>query len=72
MEQNKLVIMNEKFNKEGSEEEIEGLTVMVDGVIKQAFDIIKSNKDYDTYTEVLGDVIFAGIKTIVNDDRKIT
>ncbi|MDA7026503.1 hypothetical protein PJ311_07720 [Bacillus sp. CLL-7-23] len=70
MEQNKLVIMNEKFKKEGSEEEIEGLTIMVDGIMKQAFDIIKINKNYDTYTEVMRDVIFAGIKTIVDNDRK--
>ncbi|NPC91541.1 hypothetical protein HOO54_04590 [Bacillus sp. WMMC1349] len=70
MEQNKLVIMNEKFKKEGSEEEIEGLTIMVDGIMKQVFDIIKFNKNYDTYTEVLRDVIFAGVKTIVHDDRK--
>ncbi len=32
-----LVIINESFKKEGSEEDIEGLTIMIDGVIKTGF-----------------------------------
>ncbi|MGC6768048.1 hypothetical protein ACYSNR_00490 [Enterococcus sp. LJL128] len=65
MSDNNLTIMNELFNKEGSEEQVEGLTIMVDGVIKQVFDKIKADKNYDTYNEVLRDVIFEGINSIV-------
>ncbi len=65
MSNGKLTILNEKFQKEGSDEEVEGLTVMVDGVIKQIFDQIKSNGQYADYNEVLKDVIFEGVARLV-------
>lgn len=65
MENNNLVIIKDTFNKEGQDTEITGLTIMVDGVIKQVFDKIKKDKTYDTYEEVLRDIIFEGINTIV-------
>lgn len=62
-----LVILNEKFKKENSEQEVDGLTIIVDGVIKQVFDKIKDLKGYDGYNEVLRDVIVEGINKIIND-----
>lgn len=62
-----LVILNEKFKKENSEQEVDGLTIIVDGVIKQVFDTIRDLKEYDEYNEVLRDVIVEGIKKIIND-----
>ncbi|MGQ3377799.1 hypothetical protein HPB58_15285 [Priestia filamentosa] len=64
-EQNKLVILNETLKKEGSEEDIEGLTIVVDGVIQQMFEIIKSERGYTNYNEVLRDIIFEGVNTII-------
>ncbi|SFK09801.1 MULTISPECIES: hypothetical protein [unclassified Bacillus (in: firmicutes)] len=66
-EEGKLVILNETFKKEGSQEDIEGLTIMVDGVIKQVFDKIKSDREYTSYNEVLRDVIFEGISGIIKN-----
>lgn len=63
----KLVILNETFKKEGSSEDIEGLTIMVDGVIKQVFDKIKSDREYTSYNEVLRDVIFEGVSGIIKN-----
>lgn len=63
----KLVILNETFKKEGSQEDIEGLTIMVDGVIKQVFDKIKSDREYTSYNEVLRDVIFEGVSGIIKN-----
>ncbi|WP_242225333.1 hypothetical protein [Bacillus cereus group sp. BfR-BA-01380] len=63
----KLVILNETFKKEGSPEDIEGLTIMVDGVIKQVFDKIKSDREYTSYNEVLRDVIFEGVSGIIKN-----
>ncbi|MBO1628476.1 hypothetical protein [Bacillus arachidis] len=63
-----LVILNENFKKDGSEENIEGLTIMVDGVIKQIFDKIKSERNYEQYNEVLRDIMFEGINSIVRKD----
>lgn len=62
-----LVIMNEKFKKENSEQEVDGLTIIVDGVIKQVFDRFKELKGYDEYNEVLRDIIVEGINKIIND-----
>lgn len=62
-----LVIMNEKFKKENSEQEVDGLTIIVDGAIKQIFDRFKELKGYDEYNEVLRDVIVEGINKIIND-----
>ncbi|KAB2495197.1 hypothetical protein [Priestia endophytica] len=63
--QNKLVILNETLKKEGSEEEVEGLTIVVDGVIQQMFEIIKSERGYTNYNEVLRDIIFEGVNNII-------
>ncbi|MDC2866708.1 hypothetical protein [Bacillus sp. BP-3] len=60
----KLVILNETFKKEGSPEDIEGLTIMV---IKQVFDKIKSDREYTSYNEVLRDVIFEGVSGIIKN-----
>lgn len=64
-----LVIMNEKFKKEDSEQEVDGLTVIVEGVIKQVFDKIKDLKGYNEYNDVLRDVIVEGINKIINDNK---
>ncbi|PJZ02161.1 hypothetical protein CPT06_01095, partial [Bacillus vallismortis] len=56
-----LVILNENFKKEDSEEEIEGLTIMIDGVIKQVFNKIKNERNYNSNNEVMRDIIFEGI-----------
>jgi hypothetical protein len=57
--------MKDSFKKEGQDKEITGLTVMIDGVIQQVFDKIKNDREYDSYDEVLRDIIFEGINTIV-------
>ena len=70
MEKDKLTILNEKFQKESSDEEITGLTVMLDGTIKQAFDIIAHIRGYDTYQEVMRDIVFEGVEAILRKDRE--
>ena len=45
MESNKLTIMSEMYRQDGTDVEVEGLTVIVNGVIKQAFDKIKEIKN---------------------------
>lgn len=60
-----LVIINESFKKEGSEEDIEGLTIMIDGVIKQVFNKIRNERNYNSNNEVMRDIIFEGINSIV-------
>ncbi|XAO95394.1 hypothetical protein ABBS62_18135 [Bacillus subtilis subsp. subtilis] len=62
-----LVIINESFKKEGSEEDIEGLTIMIDGVIKQVFNKIRNERNYNSNNEVMRDIIFEGINSIVKN-----
>ena len=49
MSDNKLVILNETFGKEGSDEKVEGLTLIIDGQIKVAFEAIKAGRNYESY-----------------------
>ena len=66
MSDNKLIILNETFGKEGSDEKVEGLTLIVDGQIKTAFDAIKTRKNYSNYNEVLRKYFE---RKIVNNDE---
>lgn len=65
---NQLVILNDSFKKEGTDQEVEGLTVIIDGTIKTAFDTIKVRKGYDSYNEVMRDVIFSGLEKVLKSD----
>ena len=69
MESNKLTIMSEMYRQDGTDIEVEGLTVIVDGVIKQAFDKIKEIRSYKSYNEVLRDILFEGINTIITQHK---
>lgn len=72
MEENRrLIILNDTFGKEGSDEEIAGLTILVDGTIKIAFDKIQAMRQYDSYNEVLRDVIFEGLEKIFTEKPMI-
>lgn len=67
-DEGQLTILTDMYAEEGSDKEIEGLTVLVDGIMKQVFDQIKEKDDYDNYSEVLRDVIFAGVNRLVKED----
>ena len=72
MEENRrLIILNDTFGKERSDEEIAGLTILVDGTIKIAFDKIQAMRQYDSYNEVLRDVIFEGLEKIFTEKPMI-
>ncbi|PNP88471.1 hypothetical protein BMT55_14710 [Listeria newyorkensis] len=64
-----LTILNENYKKQGTEEEIEGLTVLLDGTIKQVFDKIRVEKNYKDNNEVLRDIIFAGVNSIIETKK---
>ncbi|MBC6309998.1 hypothetical protein HCJ66_10635 [Listeria sp. FSL L7-1582] len=65
MSNDMLTILNESYKKQGTEEEIEGLTVLLDGTIKQVFDKIRIEKNYKDNNEVLRDIIFTGVNSII-------
>lgn len=72
MEQdNKLNLLNEKFINGETDQEVEGITIMIDGKFKQALDIIMTNiTEYSNYSEVMRDIIFSGTSQIIESMKK--
>lgn len=59
-------ICNDKTN-----ERVQGLTIIVDGKLKQIMDIIiKENDNYSNYTEVVRDALFDSINNMINKIKK--
>lgn len=59
-------IMKDMFGKQGSEEQVEGLTLIIDGKLKDVFDtIIAKSDEYKNYTDVLSSVIVHGVSGII-------
>lgn len=61
--------MKDSFKKEGEDKEIIGLTVMIEGVIQKVFEKIKDDREYNSYDEVLRDIIFEGINAIAQKGK---
>ncbi len=58
-------IMKDTFGKEGSDEKCEGLTLIIDGKLKEVFDTIVSNSDnFEDYTSVLSEAVIHGLNYI--------
>ncbi|WP_098748608.1 hypothetical protein [Paenibacillus sp. EZ-K15] len=66
MENNKIVILNDKFKNEESGELTDGVTIIIDGQVKQILDIIISKEEFENYTEAVKEIFFKGIHSFVN------
>ncbi|AWI03434.1 hypothetical protein [Clostridium drakei] len=70
-DENVVTILNEKFENDKTGEKVQGLTIIVEGKLKQVMDIIvEKNEDYSNYTEVVRDALFEGINNIINKIKK--
>lgn len=65
-ENNKIVMFSEEYENEQTGEKVDGITVLIDGKLKQTLDVImqKENK-YNSYTEVLRDLIYTGVENFI-------
>jgi hypothetical protein len=64
--ENTFTIMKDMFGKKGSDEQVEGLTLIIDGKLKDVFDtILAKSDDYKNYTDVLSSVIVHGVNGII-------
>jgi hypothetical protein len=71
MSDNKISILSEKFENEKTGEQVEGITIMIDGKLKNMLDIIIEKEDgYNNYTEAIKDIVFAGINQFVEKYKK--
>ncbi len=59
---NKMRIMSEEFENTNTGEKLTGVTVMIDGKLKQVFDVmIKKSGGEKSYLEMLQEVLVMGI-----------
>ncbi|MET3558736.1 hypothetical protein ABID29_001864 [Streptococcus rupicaprae] len=68
MSTDNLTILTDSFEKGDSGEYVTGLTIILDGPIKFAFDAAKEKNNYKTDAEVLYDVISIGLEKILRGE----
>lgn len=60
-------IITEEFENKKTGERVEGITIMVDGAIKELFDIIKrEKKEYSNNVSIVQDALMKGLEEIKN------
>lgn len=58
-------IITEEFENEKTGERVEGITIMVDGAIKELFEIIKREKvEYKNNVSIIQDALMKGLEEI--------
>ena len=71
MSENRVSILSEKFENEKTGEEVEGITIMIDGKLKSMLDIIiEKEGEYNNYSELIKDFLFAGINQYVEKYKR--
>lgn len=62
-----ITIISEEFENEKTGEKVEGVTIMVDGILKEFMDIIKAqNPQYENNVSVIQDALMQGFEVIKN------
>lgn len=60
-------VLTEEFENEKTGERVEGITIMVDGALKEFFDIIKREKrEYTNNASIVQDALMKGLEQIKN------
>jgi len=58
-------IISEEFENEKTGEKVEGITIMVDGILKELLDILKvQNPQYENNVSVIQDALIKGLEVI--------
>lgn len=60
----KITIISENFENEKTGEQVEGVTIIVDGMLKQILEIIKNEKKYDNNVSIISDALLKGLDEI--------
>lgn len=64
---NTISIMTEMFENEKTGENVEGVTIMVDGVFKDFLDLIKmKNPQYESNVNIIQDALMKGLESTKN------
>lgn len=58
-------IMSEEFENQKTGEKVEGITIMIDGILKEIVNIIKREKpEYENNVSVIQDALMKGLEEI--------
>lgn len=61
-------IMTEEFENEKTGEKVEGITIMVDGILKNFLDILKErNPRYNNNVSIVQDALMKGLEVLKNE-----
>lgn len=67
---NHLTLIKDTFQNGDTGAQVEGITLIVDGKIKEVFDtILAKSQSYKDYTEIMRDVIFKGLNAIIEETK---
>lgn len=67
---NTVTILNEEFENDKTGEKVQGITIIVDGKLKEVLDLLmKNNHDYKNYTEIVRDAFFNGINSMIREHK---
>ena len=67
MNDNTIRIFTEEYENEQTGEKVDGVTIMIDGKLKQVLDaIIQKEGKYSNYIEIVKDILFSGVNNYIN------
>lgn len=70
MDNNTVTILNEEFENDKTDEKVQGITIIVEGKLKEVLDLLmKNNPDYKNYTEIVRDAFFNGINSMIREHK---
>ena len=70
MDNNTVTILNEEFENDKTGEKVQGITIIVEGKLKEVIDLLmKNNPDYKNYTEIVRDAFFNGINSMIREHK---
>jgi hypothetical protein len=62
-----VTLISEEFENDSTGENVQGVTVIIDGKLKDVLDIIMSKRsEYSTYVEIIRDSLFEGLNCITS------
>ena len=64
---NKVSIMQEMFKKEGSDELVPAVTIILDGQIRNIIDALSEQNGYEGYPEAISEILFKGIESMIKN-----
>ena len=70
MDNNIVTILNEEFENDISGEKVQGITIIIDGKLKEVVDLLmQNNPAYKNYTEIVRDAFFQGINSMIVEHK---